>query len=191
MGVKICFKCNVEKPLSDYYVHKKMGDGHLNKCKECTKQDVEIREIELRKNPDWIIQERKRGREKHHRLYSLNSPFKIDNEFKIKKQTAVEASAKRLLKQKEYRKKFPEKFKARQTVNKKTKSKKGFHFHHWSYNSQHYSDVIELSISDHSKLHRYMVYDQEQMMYRRTDNNELLDTKERHIEYFNLIKTKP
>jgi len=37
---KACFKCGVIKPLQDYYKHKKMSDGHLNKCKVCTKSDV-------------------------------------------------------------------------------------------------------------------------------------------------------
>ena len=39
-SVKTCFKCGAEKPLTDFYKHPMMGDGHLNKCKECTKADT-------------------------------------------------------------------------------------------------------------------------------------------------------
>ena len=40
MNTKKCFKFGKEKSIDDFYVHKEMADGHLNKCKECTKKDT-------------------------------------------------------------------------------------------------------------------------------------------------------
>ena len=37
--MKRCFRCGKTKALSEFYKHKQMGDGHLGKCKDCTKAD--------------------------------------------------------------------------------------------------------------------------------------------------------
>ena len=38
--VKTCFRCGAEKPLTDFYKHPMMADGHLGKCKNCARADV-------------------------------------------------------------------------------------------------------------------------------------------------------
>ena len=60
---KICFKCGIKKQISEYYCHDRMADGHLNKCKDCTKKDVHER---FKKDPEKLrAYDRKRANEPH------------------------------------------------------------------------------------------------------------------------------
>jgi len=38
--MKICIACGKRKPLSKYYRHPQMADGHLGRCKECQKENT-------------------------------------------------------------------------------------------------------------------------------------------------------
>ena len=61
--MKTCFKCNEEKPFTEFYKHKAMGDGYLNKCKACTKKDAgEHREKNLERIREY---DRERGKLPH------------------------------------------------------------------------------------------------------------------------------
>lgn len=175
MKVKNCIICGQEKPLDSYYKHPQMGDGHLNKCKDCTKEHSKQRFHVLKNNAEWVENEKARARDKYHRLG-----------YKDKHKPNPESKKVAILK---YKQKYPEKQKARNAMNKMSMTKiKGTHLHHWSYNQEHYTDVIQLTVEQHNLAHRFMIYDQERMKYRRIDTMELLDTKEQHEQY---IKNLP
>ncbi len=95
--MKKCFKCGEEKSLSEFYKHKKMSDGYLNKCKICTKKDVSNhRTCNIEKIREY---DRKRANEPNRLVAKINYT-------------------------KNYRAKNLEKYKAHQAVNSALKSGK-------------------------------------------------------------------
>ncbi len=168
--MKVCFKCNTPKPLSEFYKHKGMEDGYLGKCKSCTKIDTKIRQDSLKTDSKWIESERNRGREKYHRLGYKGKYYPTPK----KKKEYIS----------KYKEKYPEKVKAKAISGKSTQ---GTELHHWSYNIEHAKDTISLSKEDHYTLHRFIKYDKGTYMYK-TLEGILLDTKEKHLEYYNKIK---
>lgn len=79
---KTCFRCGVLKPISDFYKHSMMADGHLNKCKTCTKSDSMVRRESKIHDPDWLDAERERCRIKSEKARKNKTAKKTSNEAK-------------------------------------------------------------------------------------------------------------
>jgi hypothetical protein len=83
-AVKQCFKCRTDKPLSEFYAHPMMADGHLNKCKDCAKADVksnyatrrgQYSEYERRRNHDPSRRKKKAEYLRGHRSRNPQKAF--------------------------------------------------------------------------------------------------------------------
>ena len=71
---KICFKCKIEKIISDFYKGRAMKDGHLNKCIECSKLDaLQHRNLNLGKIREY---DRLRGKLEHRKKINVENTKK-------------------------------------------------------------------------------------------------------------------
>lgn len=158
-STKICFKCGIEKPLSEFYKQPQMADGHLNKCRDCTKKDVRARYYSLCCNTDFIEKERERGREKYRRLGYTNA----------------KTEAKRLKE-----KKYASLRNARRMFNSAPPNTE---LHHWNYNIM--TQVICLEKRVHRRVHQLIKFDLELGYY--FWNGQPLDTLEKHLEVVKFV----
>lgn len=76
-----CFKCGVEKPLSEFYKHKEMANGHLGKCKECNKKDV--RENYLIRKDQYTEYYAEREKTEKRKIWRLNAQKKHRNLYPV------------------------------------------------------------------------------------------------------------
>lgn len=132
---KVCFKCKRELPLDMFYKHPQMGDGHLNKCKECTKNDVHKDYERKSQNDEWMEKERIRGREKYKRL-GRKKVYKPHHKI-----ISVSNSL----------------------IRRRIISSKDYDVHHWSY--EHLFDVFIISKKWHSRIHKKLKFDEEHQCF--------------------------
>lgn len=157
---KVCFKCGKEKPLSGFYKHPRMADGHLNKCKECTKNDSRRRYDVKIQDEDWVKSERARGREKYRRLgYGENL-------------TASQIQKKM---------KYPNLRGARDDF--KIELPPDCELHHWNYRDN--DNLILLNKSLHHRLHAKIVFDLDSGIY--SYQGKKLDTIEKHLAVIEIV----
>ena len=71
--MKQCFKCQRQKPRSEFYAHPQMGDRLFGKCKDCTRKDANERRIMKQSDPAWVAAETERQRTKN-RLMNHRTP---------------------------------------------------------------------------------------------------------------------
>lgn len=51
--MKTCNRCNVGKPLEEFYKHPKMRDGYLGTCKDCHRAAVRVRYLDKLTDENW------------------------------------------------------------------------------------------------------------------------------------------
>ncbi len=170
-ATKECTGCGCAVPLTGFYANPLTRDGLKAKCKTCVNAYMSARERVKRQDPAWVEAQQARGREKHQRLYKG-----------LKRKKSPESDRR-------WKDQNPEKLKAHCAVAdlRQRLTCPGNHLHHWSYRAEHHRDVIEVTAADHAALHRYIIYDKAEMMYRRKDTGELLNTRAKHEALIEMV----
>jgi hypothetical protein len=87
--MKVCVQCGAEKPLTEFYKHKQMSDGYLNKCKSCKKEyqkEHRLENVEYYRSYD---KQRQKNRDRQKAIQASSLRWRKRNPDKYKAQTAV------------------------------------------------------------------------------------------------------
>lgn len=135
---KQCFKCKETKSIDDFYKHKQMKDGHLNKCKECTKTDVKTDRIVSPNARAYDIRRYQENPNRHAAGVETARQWRIDNPKKYKAQTALNNAVRD--------------GKVRKEACMECGTFENVHGHHWDYNRP--LDVEWRCALHHARHHR-------------------------------------
>jgi len=152
--MKECFKCHNRLPLSGFHKHPQMADGHLGKCKACTRADV--------KN-------NRKNRSEHYKAFDVGRallPHRVAARLAYKKTAAGKKCDRKRLKK--YRRDNPEKTAANGMVARAIKSGRikkqpcercgvtePVHAHHEDYKKP--LQVVWLCAKHHRTRHRELL----------------------------------
>lgn len=165
MQHKVCFKCNRDLPLSEFYAHPRMPDGHLNKCKECTKKDVHNHYEKMSQNESYMNKERLRGREKYRRLGYISKPSRT---------MALTSSG------------------SARNIHRDLRdigvNLKGMECHHWNYNFPR--SVFVLSRRAHKRLHKHLELNTSTGILSTKDGEQILTIEQAKNVYKNILKSE-
>ena len=158
---KECFICHQIKPLDEFYKHSKIGDGHLNKCKQCTKEQSKERHYhKYLSDPSFVESERARGREKYHRLGYCDRQIESNKDKPWKKNQEYKNLYKRLI--------------SRGLISD------GENAHHWNYNK--INDVFVIDSKDHRFIHTKLRIDESILLFKDRDTGFVLYNYEDHVD---------
>jgi hypothetical protein len=180
--MKQCSKCKEWKDESEFYRHKRQKDGLTAQCKECCNKAIAKYQstehgILVRKKAQAKYKKSKKGKkvnrrygqsEKGRQNYRRGSQKYRNSERGNHKVKEYKCSDIAKQKNKEYRMNNPMQTKARAAVSNAVADKKLPHistrvceicdkaadqYHHWSYEPEHWLDVIPLCLQCHVEIH--------------------------------------
>lgn len=155
LQTKKCTSCGCDKPVAEFHHSKATRDGYTQRCKACRKIEYESKK--------GLVQEYY----KKNRAKLIEQAREYSRLRKRKKRNAV-SKKKHNEQNKEYRKRYPVKSKAQDAVSyaiaqgrfPRASTHNCTHcgsaateYHHWSYEPEHWLDVIPLCHNCHMKIH--------------------------------------
>lgn len=137
IGFKKCFKCNTIKSFDDFYKHRAMADGYLNKCKNCAKKDVAEHRKENIEKIRAYDRDRAKNKERVKQSVEITKVWRAED----KRRMAAHNAVARAIKSGQLKKKSCERCNSEKSVA-----------HHEDYNKK--LDVIWLCQICHTQRHK-------------------------------------
>lgn len=167
--MKRCWACKTEKPLTAFGVDKSRKDGLQPKCKQCISEYHQKPEVQERVKRYQASEKRKETVRQYlrtDRYMARTRRYAKSEKFKTygRKYRKTEAAKENIRHQRQL---YPNSFKARGAVNNAVRSGAlsrakdavcsdcggpATQYHHWSYEPQHWLNVVALCNTCHSKI---------------------------------------